>query len=559
MKACSLRRLPALLSSITLTLVLLVLIVSLWGRGEEAEGPRGELRVRFVDSETGQTTPVRVAVLDEQEQAFVAEDALLAGGDPKNQESRWEGTVEDALARFKPSWRNYDSGTTQFYSGGESLLRLPSGRYRVTASKGIEYGKVSREVSITADSDSELTVEIPRWINMPQKGWYSADPHIHVARTHRELDPLISKWMQAEDVHVATLLQWGNVTAFHNAPQYAFGPESVYNEGIYLLASGQENPRTHVFGHTITLGTAEPVNFPDQYLIYQLFWEEARRQGGLSGYAHMGIQAGAQNGLSIDLPLNLISFLEVLQFNGADFSVWYSVLNSGFKMSPTAGSDYPFGGAPIGRERFYTRVEGPLTYQKWLDGIEQGRTFVSNGPLLEFTVNDRGLGEEVVLAEPGNVSIKALVRFDTERDLVEKMELVSNGQIIRTFLAADGASEIRSDFELPVGEAGWVALRASGTKLGMLRPVSSLAHTAPVYLAVHGRPSRAEHPRAKSLCLAWAGRLSELEGRLRSQFEAIALSRWDEKISGEYVLKQREELLKKVRSARQYFLTRAGL
>ena len=245
------------------------MIASLWGRGSE-EHP-GKLRLRFVDSGTDQVTPVRVEVLDHEDQVFVAVDALLAGGDPVDQAVRWEGTVEDALARFKPSWQNFDKGTTQFYSSGESLLQLPSGQYRVTASKGIEYREVSREVTIAAGSDSALTLEMPRWINMPQKGWFSADPHIHVARTHRELDPLISKWMQAEDVHVATLLQWGNVTGFHNAPQYAFGSDSVYKEGIYLLASGQENPRTHVFGDTITLGTSEPVNFPDRHLIYQLF------------------------------------------------------------------------------------------------------------------------------------------------------------------------------------------------------------------------------------------------------------------------------------------------
>ena len=208
-------------------------------------------------------------------------------------------------------------------------------------------------------------------------------------------------------------------------------------------------------------------------------------------------------------------------------------------LSPTAGSDYPFGGAPIGRERFYTRVEGPLTYRKWLDGIEQGRTFVSNDPLLNFTVNGRGLGEELVLTQPGPVRIKGSVRFNPDRDQVEKMEVVANGQIIRSFRVSDGASEIRSDFELQVEDAGWVALRASGTKLGLRQSFSSLAHTAPVYLAVQGRPSRAEHSRAKSLCLAWAGRLGELESRLNSQFGAMALFRWDENIAGGYVLKQR--------------------
>ena len=552
-------RLPVLSGVMALALILLVVVALSRGAAQPGQEPTIALRIRFVEAGDGQPTPARISVRDEQDRDFVAEDALLSGGDSVDQAVRWEGSLEEALARFKPGWRNYDKGITQFYSSGESLLRLPPGRYRVTASKGIEYSEVSRQVDLRADSDSELVLEIPRWIDMPARGWYSADAHIHVARTHRELDPLISNWMQAEDVHVATLLQWGNVSGFNNAPQYGFGPASVHQEGRYLLASGQENPRTHVFGHTITLGASEPVNFTDRYLIYQLFWEEARRQGGLSGYAHMGVQAGAQNGLSIDLPLNLISFVEVLQFNGADFSVWYSILNTGFKMSPTAGSDYPFGGAPIGRERFYTRIDGPLTYEKWLDGIEQGRTFVSNGPMLEFRVNGLDLGEEVVLREPESVRVEASVRFDPKRDQVEKLEIVANGQIVRSFHPAAGASEIRAEFPLPVEEAGWLAARASGSKQGLLRPISSLAHTAPIYLAVHGRPSRAEHPRARSLCLAWAGRLAELEARLRSQFDAMALSRWDEKISGEYVLTQREDLLEKVRSARQYFLKRAGL
>lgn len=74
MKALSSHRLPALLGRITLTLVVLALIVSLWGWGQGSEEPRGKLRLRFVDSGTGQVTPVRVEVLDQEDQAFVAED-----------------------------------------------------------------------------------------------------------------------------------------------------------------------------------------------------------------------------------------------------------------------------------------------------------------------------------------------------------------------------------------------------------------------------------------------------------------------------------------------------
>jgi hypothetical protein len=62
-----------------------------------------------------------------------------------------------------------------------------------------------------------------RWISMAAVGWYSADDHLHIARPVKEVKPFLSKWMQAEDVHVANLLEWGLVRHFHNALQYAFG------------------------------------------------------------------------------------------------------------------------------------------------------------------------------------------------------------------------------------------------------------------------------------------------------------------------------------------------
>ena len=45
----------------------------------------------------------------------------------------------------------------------------------------------------------------------------------------------------------------------------------------------------------------------------------------------------------------------------AEDAAWYEILNTGFRITPTAGTDYPCVGASIpGRERFYTKVEGQL-------------------------------------------------------------------------------------------------------------------------------------------------------------------------------------------------------
>ena len=183
-------------------------------------------------------------------------------------------------------------------------------------------------------------MQLQRWVNMPQEGWFSADDHLHISRPLKELDPLLSKWMQAEDIHVANLLQFGIWNRFVASPQYAHGSAGVYREGNYILASGQENPRTHFLGHGIILGQKRPIHFPDGYVIYRNFWEEARRQQALAGFAHWGTGSGAQTGLAVDLPHQLLDFLEVLEAHDAHYDVWYDILNSGFRLIPTAGTDY---------------------------------------------------------------------------------------------------------------------------------------------------------------------------------------------------------------------------
>lgn len=453
--------------------------------------------------------------------------------------------------------RNPYVGRDQFYSTGTSRLSLPPGRYRLVVSKGIEYRTAGREVRIEAGKEQSVTVELNRWINLPERGWYGADGHLHIQRPSPEIDSTLSKWMQAEDIHVANLLQWGLSKRFHNAIQYAHGPKSVYREGDYLLASGQENPRTHFLGHTITLGAQRPISFPQRYVLYRLFWEEAKKQGAISGYAHGGLAAGAQNGLAIDLPGGLLDFIEVLQFNRGSYDVWYTVLNTGFRMIPIAGSDYPCGAILPGRERFYTRVEGRLTYESWLEGIRRGRTFVTNGPVLTFGAAGKEMGGEVVLKGPGPVEVKASVRFDPARDDVQKLEVIRNGQVVKSFEREGNASEILCRLVVETPEACWLAVRASGTKIGEARPFPSLAHSAPIYVSLEGAPALKDLPGAKALSRTWLTRLSALEGKLFSKVQNLGLSRWSDDVTGEYLMRNRPALLKAVRSAKRFFEERA--
>lgn len=518
-----------------------------------------ELKLIIEDAATKQRTPARVEVLNEHGKSFIAEDAIPVGGSCIDLEKPWQGTLSDAEKHRSRKVDNRYTNTEHFYSTGLSHLKLPPGVYRIKVRKGPEYRVHAQEVRLKAGQPLQASARLDRWIDMPSEGWYSADAHLHIPRPYKKLNASICKWMQAEDIHVANLLEWGNTRRFHNARQYAHGPDGLYNEGDYWLASGQENPRTWLLGHTMTLGASRPINYPDQYLIYKNFWEESKRQQALSGYCHYGIMLGGQNGLAIDLLDELLTFIEVMQFNRANYSLWYEALNLGVRLAPVAGTDYPCGPVLPGRERFFTQVDGPLTHARWLDGIRRGRTFVSNGPMLRFSVNGKGLSQEVSLPEAGRVRLEGSVRFDPGRDQVERLELVENGEVRRTWKPTDKGGEIRFDMMHQVDQTCWLALRAVGKKVDealyprLPEPSPSLAHTAAIYITVHGTPKLAEQRRAKLIAKAWKERLDALESRL-SDAELPKLAHWPATADGidlPHLKKNRDVLIQRIQTAKK--------
>jgi hypothetical protein len=274
------------------------------------------------------------------------------------------------------------------------------------------------------------------------------------------------------------------------------------------------------------------------------------------GYAHGGLEANAQNGLAIDLPHSTLDFIEVLQGN-LQHEVWYNILNTGFRMAPVAGTDYPCTDAYPGRDRFYTQITGPVGYRGWLEGVRKGRTFVTNGPLLDLSVGDQGMGGELMLAKPGTVRVVARVRFDPARDDVRELALIENGRVVHSVTRKEGAAEIRLTIAHPIREAAWLAVRATGNKVGEIRPGRSLAHSAAVYVTLKNAPSLAEHPRAKALAGAWLARLLELKARTNSQGDHVSMANWQDDVAPADLKKSRAELFEVIAAAQKHFAEQA--
>jgi hypothetical protein len=467
----------------------------------------GTLQLRILDD--GREVPARVEVLDALGAAFAASDALLLHFEcevaPLPEWLRGPISSSDRL-------HNKATGTEQFYTAGAARLELPPGRYRVRAFKGIEYRVARAELDIVAGEEKALDVELERWIDMPARGWYGVDDHVHITRRTSDDDRRIGTWMRAEDLHIANLLQMGTVDQFGVTPQHSFGEAGEFRLGDTLLLSGQEHPRTHFLGHTITLGADRPVDLRDTYISYETTFRAALEARGLPGYAHFGL-GPARDGLTLDAPRGLVHFLEVLQFTSPHYDVWYALLDLGIPIAPTAGTDFPCG-----------------------------------RPLLDLRVGTAGIGEELRLAEPGAVVVEGRVYFDPERDEVKRVELLRNGEVAPA-VPSLGHGEIRVEWVGEQRESAWWALRVEGDKVDA-PPVEALpsgliadflgpritnfgdavevitayhtaregvrpaaAHTAPIWVTVGGSGATRRAlaaPRAEEALL----RLDDLEARL---------------------------------------------
>lgn len=465
----------------------------------------GRLHVTIVDASAGSApTPARIEVVSADGTSRLPAGAARFPSDCDEPSMRpWRTTARSLPEKWIAALDDPASGTSQFYADGSFELALPPGEQHLTVRKGNEY-RVHREtVRVVAGFTTEVRVGLERWTNMAGEGWYSADDHLHVPRPDDAAAARIARWMKAEDLHVANLLQMGTFRGVRASRQSAFGVAGAYQDGDTIVASGQENPRAWVLGHGIILGADDYIDFPESYLVFGPFWRAARDRGALRGYAHFGGESFLRDAL-----LGSIDFLEILQLDGLLSSDVYRAWNLGLQITPTAGTDFPCGlSSPPGRERFYARVEGALDYASWLDGVARGHTFVSNGPVLSFRVGDADMGDTLDVSAGTEVLVAASVRFDPAEDEIESIEVVRDGAVIAHAEPDPLDAEIRLTFSLVVDTSGWIAVRATGTKLGALPNGlggrrAAAAHGAPVYLRVAGAdPPSLPETRAEVLTL----------------------------------------------------------
>ena len=402
-----------------------------------------------------------------------------------------------------PNWRQPASHHDCTYINGDTLVKLPVGKIYIEASKGFEIRPVRQVVEVTPETQ-EIVVELERVLPWREKGWVTADTHVHF------LSP-VSAMLEgaAEGVNVVNLLasQWGelmtNVGDFDGQSTWGSaatggGPEG---NGEYLVRVGTEN-RQHVLGHISLLGYRGAIIAPmttggpdesalgDPIDALLIEWaRQCRKQDGLVVLPHFPVPRAEAAAAIVSGDIDAVEMPSLFDlYEGISpysLSDWYRYLNCGYLVPVVGGTDKMAASTAVGMIRTYARITGDagFSYQSWKQAVRRGETFVTFGPLLEFLVDGHPMGSRIAMsAQGGRVDVMWQVASVTVP--MSRVELVVNGEI-RESLAVS-ANEGSGHWSVRVDRSSWVALLVRGHYADKAEIIA--AHSSPVMIQVEGSP-----------------------------------------------------------------------
>lgn len=396
-----------------------------------------------------------------------------------------------------------------FHAAGTFEVEVPAGLTQIEALRGLEYEVAKQEVALQAGQNPEVKIELRRWSDLGRKGWYSGDSHIHAnyaSHDYQNIQPEDVRLIaEGEDLNVMNLVAANSYDEYIHDERFFSGAPHPASTAQNILYWNEEFRGSDLYGHIgffrlkrlvlpIFTGLSGVVgDYPTNY--HQA--KQAREQGGAVSYMHPGYlptfdglaAAGGQaKELPVDVALGVIDAMDVLSnsYETAAVPIYYRLLNCGFRLAISAGTDtflnvrdhyIPGGG------RVYVKAGAPLNYDNWIEAYKRGQTFVTNGPMIEFTVNGKGAGEEMEASGP--VRIRAQV---DSRVPIDKVELIVNGRVVRTRSQSGSIDETIS-----LKEASWIAVRVSGPwSRQIVNDSGAFAHTSPVYVTMKGKRTRNE-------------------------------------------------------------------
>jgi hypothetical protein len=389
-----------------------------------------------------------------------------------------------------PFWHDH------FALPGKILLKLPLGNYTFVIERGPEYLDQSGYFKIETFADDTKKVELSRFIDMAADGWWSGD--LDVRRPTRDIELL----MEADDLHIAQVVTWRNDKSpwgdrFPKEPVVRFDGNRFYSQtaGVSVRASTE----------LLLLNLPSPLKLPateGDYPPMMKFLPDVRGKGDF--------WVDVTRPFWWDLPMLIangqVDSIEVAHaqmcretvipsekggrprdrarypdpWGNAQWSmhIYFQLLECGLRIPPSAGSGSGESPNPVGYNRMYVHVDGDLTYEKWWQGVRDGRVFITNGPLLKPLVNGELPGHVFQADKDAKLDFEIGLTFST-REPVSYFEIIKNGKVEYSV----PFDKYAKSGKLPIlhfEQSGWFLVRA----VTDLPKTYRFAMTAPYYVEI---------------------------------------------------------------------------
>ena len=188
----------------------------------------------------------------------------------------------------------------QVYRGDGETVLLPPGEFTLTYSRGPEYRVLTKTVVVTPNATTRLELQLERWVNPMELGFYSGDHHIHAAGCAHYTSPTegvkpedMFRQVKGEGLNVGCVLTWGPCYRYQR--QFFKDSPITISEPLTLLKYDLEVSGfgSQALGHVCLLNLKDQ-NYPGSDGTETKGWPTwttpvmrwCKEQGGVTGYAH---------------------------------------------------------------------------------------------------------------------------------------------------------------------------------------------------------------------------------------------------------------------------------
>jgi hypothetical protein len=274
-----------------------------FGQGEQDLGFRGEVPILF---SVRPSISVRLSVVDHDGSPTMASLIIRDG----------QGHVYPPQSkRLSPDF----FFQPQIYRADGETILLPPGEFSIQSGRGPEYWTTEQSQRISAPpsvpkaarqapAESQISIQLKRWVDPQRFGFYSGDHHIHAAGCAHYTSPTegvdpadMFRQVKGEALNVGCVLTWGPCYG-HQRQFFSAKPDNI-SEPLTILKYDLEISGfgSQALGHVCLLNLQDQT-FPGSDGTETKGWPTwttpvmkwAKEQGGVTGYAH------SASGLAID-------------------------------------------------------------------------------------------------------------------------------------------------------------------------------------------------------------------------------------------------------------------